>query len=566
MFGWRRCVAGWLAFSVASVACAGPQAPGGPPGGPAEAGQPPAQKRITAAVMSDPGVFVRDVGTQGGSPGTDALQSLLSAGLANVDNQGRLRAQLAESVPTLENGQWKLLPGGRMELTWKLRPGTQWHDGAPLTSADALFGSTVWRDRDLAFTFDPVNDVVESIEAPDPRTIVITWRRPFIEADSLLSLYRQMPLPRHLLQQSYLEDKAAFIQHPYWTEEFVGAGPFKLREWVRGSHVLLDANDQYILGRPKIDRIEVRFIPDRSTLLTNVLAGRVELTLGRGLALEDATQVGDQWKDGRAEMVYAGWYGLYPQFLNPTPAVVTDLQFRRALLHATDRQEMADTLMAGAVPVAHTYLSPDEPEYPEIERGLVRYEYDPQRAIRMIEGLGYRKGTDGLFVDAANQRLTLEVRTTADSLPKAVLSVADYWRRIGISAEPLVIPDARLRDREYRANFPSFELVQQPNDAPNLRHLHGSTARVAPDYSGRNRARYVNAEFDGLLDRFYTTIPVQERTVVLGQIMRHISDQLNVMGLFYHVYPTMIGVRLVNIYAGREGSTQAWNAEQWDLK
>ena len=71
-----------------------------------------------------------------------------------------------------------------------------------------------------------------------------------------------LPLPKHLLERPYLDDKAGFLEHPYWNQEFVGTGPFKLREWVKGSVVSLVANEEYVLGRPKIDEVEVRFIAD----------------------------------------------------------------------------------------------------------------------------------------------------------------------------------------------------------------------------------------------------------------------------------------------------------------
>src|SRR5439155_24788116 len=116
-----------------------------------------------------------------------------------------------------------------------------------------------------------------------------------------------------------------------------GAGPLKLRELVRSSHVVLQANDQYVLGRPKVDEVEVRFITDDNTLIGNLLSGAVDMTLGRGISLEQALQARDQWRDGKAEFKSLDiLVELYPQFLNPTPAVVANAQFRRALLHAID--------------------------------------------------------------------------------------------------------------------------------------------------------------------------------------------------------------------------------------
>jgi ABC-type transport system substrate-binding protein len=180
-------------------------------------------------------------------------------------------------------------------------------------------------------------------------------------------------------------------------------------------------------------------------------------------------------------------------------------------------------------------------------------------AHQLLENL---RAADTLTLVATWSR-PLRTTNTAEEL---ALSVAGYWRRAGVAAEPYVVPAALDRDREFRANYPGFELVQQPNDLPSLVHLHGSAARIAPGYSGRNRSRYQNPEFDGLLDRYFATIQVQDRLPVLRQILNHMTEQLNVLGLVYYPEPTMINSRLVNVTAGSGGAPQTWNAEQWDVQ
>src|SRR5436309_15298404 len=88
---------------------------------------------------------------------------------------------------------------------------------------------------------------------------------------------------------------------------------------------------------------------------------------------------------------------LIPPFINPSPAVMTDVRFRRAAMHAMDRQAMADELMKGQSAVAHAFLNPQEPEYAAAESGIVRYDYDPRAAARLIEELGYSMGPDGIY-------------------------------------------------------------------------------------------------------------------------------------------------------------------------
>src|SRR5581483_2045298 len=93
------------------------------------------------------------------------------------------------------------------------------------------------------------------------------------------------------------------------------------------------------------------------------------------------------------------WAAMFPQFVDPHPAIVADLRFRTALALAIDRQEIVDTFAGGMSPVPLSFLKPNQPEYGEIEASLPRYDFDVQRATRMLEDLGYSKGGDGFYQD-----------------------------------------------------------------------------------------------------------------------------------------------------------------------
>lgn len=577
MSGVWRLMAWYLAALLAATGCTGPQSGAGPATQGAGAQRPEPVKRVITAIMNDPPALNGgDSLGPGGGEGTDVLFDALHVGLTIKDEQSRLRPLLAESAPTLENGLWKLFPDGRMETTWKIKPNARWHDGASFTTQDLVFGATVHRDRGIPATPDPVLGWIESIETPDPTTVTVRWNQTFIEADALFGAGRgshAFPLPSHLLTKPYEEDKENFLLLPYWSVEFVGTGPYKLREWVGGSHLLLEANQDYILGRPKINTIEVKFIPDANTLLANIMAGTVAVALGRGLSLEQAIQLRDQWHDGTVGIAYTSWIAVYPQFLNPNPPILANVHFRRALMHALDRQEMVETFMGRLVPIAHAFLAPARPEYKEIESQLVRYEYDPSKAARMLGELGYAKGADGVFRDAAQQKLAFEVRAprNLDVQVKSLFSVADYWQKLGIDVDPVASRPAQQMERPYRANYPAFEIVRQPNGTlvSEVTRYHGAKSPTAENnYVGTNRTRYRVPEYDALLDRYAATIPKGERTRVLGQILQHMSDQLNIMGLFYDVEITPIAKRIRNVTANSKemGTTAMWNAHEWSIE
>ena len=342
----------------------------------------------------------------------------------------------------------------------------------------------------------------------------VTWKEPYIRADQgglgAIGLPLNPPFPKHLLEAAYLSgDKDSFPTLPYWTTEFVGSGPFQVKEFVRDSHVALTAFDRYALGRPKIDEVEVKFITDDNALAANILAGAVDFQMGPGLSLEQGIQVRDRWPQGKLLVGPSSYVNMNTQFLNPDPPILADVRFRRALYMAIDRQQLVDELTFGLSEVAHSSIHPSEPEYRFVESSIVRYAYDPRAASQAIEGLGYRKGADGMFQDASGRPLTVNVMATQDdSNAKPQLAVLDYFKTIGVTPEAEIVTQQRQRDLAYRASFKTFSVQAGiSSSADGVSALLTREMRT-PDinYTGRNYSRYSNPEIDVLVDRYFTTI------------------------------------------------------------
>lgn len=544
------------------VACGQPAATGG---GPGDAAQPAAPKRFVATIRSAPAAVTTDLDLAAVS-GADALTRLVQSGLTATNDDGVRVPQLAEAVPTTENGLWRVLPDGRMETTWKIRAGARWHDLEPVRSADYAFSARVRADREVPISRSNALSLVDAVETPDDQTVLVKWKQPFIDANTLFS---ESPLPSHLLQQIYQETKAGLVQAPYWTEAFVGTGPFKVKEFAPGSHIVVEAFDQYVHGRPKISEIEVRFIPDGATLIANILADQVQLTFGaRNLSYEEAASAREQWREGRVVPNSRSTVFAYPQFLNPAPAILGNVQFRRALVHAIDREELANTFQGGLSAVPHGYVSPEVAEYAEIQPAVVKYEYDPRRTAQLIESLGYSKDAEGFFRDGGGARLgAVEVRTTtASENQKLMLAVVDYFQRAGVAGDPHTIPQARAQDAEYRANYPGFEMVRAGDGKGVFSQFHSSQARLPENnYRGGpagdgNRMRYLNPELDRLMDLYARTIPWAERMEHARQIIRLETDEVVAVGIIHSADANLISNRLSEV------SQSVWNAHLWDLR
>ncbi len=560
----------WTMLVCLGVACGSPPPRSAQSLASAAPSESPRQlKRVVVGIRGTAQVLTNKLNIGSSGLGVAELERLVHAGLGIQDDQDALHPILAEAIPTLENGLWVVMPDGRMETTFRIRRDAAWHDGTPFTTDDLLFTAQVAQDREVPIFRDRIFEAIERIDAQDSRTLKVTWSRPFIQADTLFSIAgggaqpNIPPLPKHLLEAPYQQDKLNLHQSAYWTTEFVGIGAYRVKEYDRDIHVVIVANDKFVLGRPKIDEIEAKFIPDGDTLVANLLAGAIDLTFdSRSITFSQAQQIKNQWRDGQIAFARSTWVTMYPQFVNPSPPAVADVRFRRALIQAVDRQDIVDTMQAGVGGVAHHYIGPDWAESAEVAPSVVRYDFDQRRAAQQLNEIGFNKESDGSYRDPAGQRFTVEIRTTGTDInSKSSFAVADYWGRFGVPTEVGIVPPQRTNEREYRSTFPGFELIRPGSTVTSFESLRGSESPLPEtNWAGSNRSRYRNPEMDRLIDRYFLTIQIPERKEVLSQIAHLMTDQLVLMGVVYDPPVRLIANRLRNVEAGAP-----WNAYEWDV-
>ena len=538
--------------------------------------QPPAaRKQIVASIFSQPAGLHQELTnptpSSGSVPGLSELYTLLNGAISYLDTDNVRQAWFVEAIPTVENGLWQVFPDGRMETAWRLKPGIKWHDGMPMTADDLRFTVDVYREREIEIVVVPALALVTGIDVRDPLTVVVHWDRLFIGADIFFSstsprVPTMWPLPRHILEQPFQENKAGFFGLPYWREGFVGAGPFRMLEWVEGSHALLDAYDGYVLARPRVDQIEVRFFTDRGPLKAALLAGAVHVHAGRGLNVEDVLQIQSNSQDVKVQLggTLAGVLPIYPQFIDPDPPILANVQFRRAALMAIDRQELTDALNNGLGPVAHSWVQADQPDGRATEGRIVRYPYDPRAAVQMIEALGYSRGADGIFRAGDGTRLSIGLLTHEQNsfhVPTA-LSVQTHWQRLGFDVQLDILSVARATDLRARALFPSFILLSKGVIAgPDGYFTRSAIPLPENNFFGGNASRYGSAELDGMIERYVRAIPFPERMGVLGDMVHLQTDQVHMLPLFFQGGAFVLGSpRLKNVLGGH-----VWNAHLWEL-
>lgn len=559
---------GCLALLLASCAPAGP--------GSGRAGQqlPDAPKTLRMGILNEEPT---DGIALFGGTSTGALEPTYTfhAGLTIFDPKGVLLPHIAHKAPAIEDGDWQLFPDGRMEVTWKLRTDVKWHDGTPLSAEDFVLGTQIAMDPDVPISRARGIRYISEVLAPDAHTFVVRYRTIFSEAN--VSGPTDLPaVPRHLMAQPYASgEKQAFANHPYWTREFMGLGPYRLGEWALGSHIEALAFDQYFLGRPKIDRVILRYYTDVNTLVANLLAGEVDLIPGGSLKIEQAVAIKSQWDPaagGTVVPILNKFRQIELQYRDPSAPWARDVRVRQALVHLTDRQAIVDTLLAGFTTPADAPLLRDDPTYHLLEeRGLAKYPYEPARAERLLADAGWSRGADGVR-QAAGERLVIEVAATGSSSnsseARESLVIADQWKAGGLAATSVFIAEDLSNLSEVRAKVLGG-LLRSISMEPSAQFESMATAEIASEtnrWRGRNRGGYSNPALDQLFRQYTNALEVASRQALVADMAKLAADEAIFIAVYYgfDIFAFRKGVSgLTNTPAVQR--VNAWNIQTWQI-
>jgi peptide/nickel transport system substrate-binding protein len=502
-----------------------------------------------------------------------ATKRLFNAALALVDGTGAPRPYLAETLPQLNSESWQVFPDGRMETTYRLRPNLTWHDGAPLTADDFALAFKVYTAPGIGIFEVVPQDRIEEVLAPDTRTVVIRWRTPYPDAGSLRHADLE-PVPRHILEGPFQQENPDLLaNHPYWSREFVGAGPYRLDRWEPGSHIEAVAFDGHALGRPRIERVVVRFIADENTMLTNLLAANVDIAMDNSLRFEHAMVLKREWGPGTKGIVLLDPsqprltnIQLRPELANP--AALLDVRARRALAHSLDKQGIVDGLFDGEIPASDQFLPRNIPYFAELDRGIVKYPYDLRRTEELMAEVGYRKGGDGAFAGPSGERFSFEHWVIAGSQNERQSAImADGWRRAGYEVREGTIPAAQSTNGEVRATFPALSSVATGGGEPGLNFL--ASAQIpspANRWRGNNRGGWYSAEYDRLWDSFQTTLDRGERNRIAVQMMRLATEEVAMLFVFHSPNVTAHWGSLRGPEIGTPDTLVNWNIHEWELR
>ena len=475
---------------------------------------------------------------------------------------------LARELPSQANGTWVVNPDGTMVTTYRLRENARWHDGAPITAQDFVFAYRIYTDDAMPVGVRAPELHMSSVEARDATTLVINWKEPYTGANALG--YRMLhPLPSHLLLEKYQTNRAGFATGEEWTSGYVGSGPFKVERWEPGSRIIARAHTEFFLGPPKVDTLEIRFIADTNAILANLLAGEVDMINSPSVGASEAVIARDQWA-ARGEGYLKTWFTRLafvdfqhrevPSWQRP----VGDVRVRQALILGLDRQGITEAINSGLAPSADAYIAPADPAFAEVDRAVIKYPYDPNRAAALFGEAGWRAPAPGSgLVNAGGQTLDLDV--WGDSEQETSI-LADFWKTAGVNTTPFRIPNARRNDQEFRNHFPGTQIGSNTISQEEIHVVSDKLPRAELNWLGSNRGSFVDSEVDRLYRVIRTTFDENERRQAVVGVHRRISETVAYGPLFY-IVELVLAKNKVKGPSGTAGPQTGitWNVWDWEV-
>jgi peptide/nickel transport system substrate-binding protein len=313
-----------------------------------------------------------------------------------------ISTKLYESLLTYEGPEMRPKPSlaeswtvsdDKKIYTFKLRPDVKWHDGKPFTSEDVKFSVEKiirpYHSRGRVYFGD-----VEAIETPDAKTVVFKLKDPVPFFMNVFQPGEAPMMPKHAFDGIDMSTAAGVRGAPIMQKP-IGTGPFKLKEWSKGSHVILERNGEYWnKGRPCLDQLVLRVLPDGAARAIAVENGEVDLSPMSGLPEAEIVRLA---KLPHIETSKAGAEALGPNLwleVNQREKPLADLKVRQAISLALDRERIVDVIWYGQGTPARGPIVSSNPVF--FNKALKPYEYNPRKANQLLDEAGFPRASGGV--------------------------------------------------------------------------------------------------------------------------------------------------------------------------
>ena len=273
---------------------------------------------------------------------------------------------------------WKVKEGPEPEITFFLRKGVLWHDGKEFTAEDVKFTYDKIMDEKTNTVRRSEYELVKKAEVLDPYTFKVTYRQPFSPG---LSTWGMGILPKHLLENQDI-NTTLFNRRP------IGTGPFRFVEWITDERITVEANPKYFEGKPYLERIIYRIIPETSLTEMELLTGGIDSYSVWPFQFQRMKEVPflNVYSQPSLGYTYIGYNLKNPLF--------QDKRVRQALTYAINREEIVQYVLYGLGVVAN---GPFPPQFWYSNPNVKPLPYDPGKARQLLAEVGWKANRDGIL-------------------------------------------------------------------------------------------------------------------------------------------------------------------------
>jgi peptide/nickel transport system substrate-binding protein len=466
--------------------------------------------------------------------GTQKVSPKITEGLLAYDFDLNPKPQLATGWSVSEDG---------LSYTFKLRPNVKWHDGKLFTSEDVAYSIELLKQVHPRGRGTFAN--VTKIETPDPLTAVFRLSKPAPYLLTALYAAESPIVPKHVYENTKIADVPT---SPNGSAP-IGTGPFIFKEWVRGSHIILERNpDYWDTGKPYLDQIVVRFVPDGAARAAGFETGEFDIGGDNPIPLSDLERIKALPNIGVDSRGYETKGDQTQLIFNLDNEYLKDVRVRRAIAHTIDLNIILNTVWYGYGHISPTPISVLLPHY--YDPSIKPYAFNLKAAEQLLDEAGYK-------ADASGTRFHL--RLTHNSYNEGFKRVVEYLKQnlasIGIVATIDSYDFSTYIQKVYTER--AFDLT-----AEYLGNQFDPTLGVQRVYWSKNfklglpfsnASHYANPEVDRLLETASVEIDDNKRKQEFNAFQKIIAEEIPVINLIALENVTVFNKRVKNHTIGAEG-------------
>jgi peptide/nickel transport system substrate-binding protein len=402
----------------------------------------------------------------------------------------RENADFASKPPSFDPyaaERWETSADGRT-ITFHLRKDMNWSDGVPLTADDVRFSWETAKDSKVAWTGVSIKDFIDDVKVIDAKTVALHYTE--VYPYQLMDANDGYILPKHVYSKIPYEQ---WKTHPSWTKEAgVTAGPYRITDFTAQQSVTLEANPTYYRkGYPRIQKLTFRILSNQQTMFDAFLSGGLDVL--PSVRPNDVKRVLDSGKyrlfNSRSRAFgYVGY--------NTARFPFDDVAVRRALTLATDREDLVESIYLGYADVS---VSPIISAMWAHDRSLKPLPHDRGAAATLLEGRGWKKGSDGIWAkDGKPLAFTLSTNSVNQLRIRACTRLQADWREFGAKVEieqvePNLLSE-RLRKHDVEAWYGAWVVATKIDEKPTWH----SASR---GFDGYNWTNFSNPRVDEIIDQ-----------------------------------------------------------------